>query len=260
MTVKDSNSRDSSAPVGERFGRLTVVGLAGQYRSGTKVYLCRCDCGGEARTSLNHLRRGDVKSCGCLRAESIQKTARKNKVPMQGRRFGRLVVKEEAGRTRNGTVRWTCRCDCGNEVVVAGHSLRRREGTRSCGCLAREVTADRNKANRKDGWGVEHTAAKAHAKGRFRFDLSVGEFKMLVTSPCHYCGAPPSSEAHAARLREKGVLRGGIDRKDSSEGYTSENCVPCCARCNTAKMDARYDEFLEEVRRRYEHLTSTGLL
>lgn len=50
--------------VGQRFGMLTVV-----KRSGTKDYmsqwLCKCDCGQFHIVRINHLRGGQVKSCGC---------------------------------------------------------------------------------------------------------------------------------------------------------------------------------------------------
>ena len=34
--------------------------------------------------------------------------------------------------------RWLCECDCGNEISVIGKSLIRKNGTKSCGCFARE--------------------------------------------------------------------------------------------------------------------------
>lgn len=37
---------------------------------------------------------------------------------------------------KNGHSRWTCRCECGKEVVVRGNNL--KNGTKSCGCLKKE--------------------------------------------------------------------------------------------------------------------------
>ena len=66
-----------------------------------------------------------------------------------GNRYGRLVVIDrepnyekmwcEDGAHRSGyaKARWRCRCDCGNEVVVVGNSLRRGM-TQSCGCARKE--------------------------------------------------------------------------------------------------------------------------
>lgn len=56
---------------------------------------------------------------------------------IQGKRFGRLVCKEYVG-----NYKWLCQCDCGNEKVV-GFSALNNNRTRSCGCLAREKSRDR---------------------------------------------------------------------------------------------------------------------
>lgn len=63
---------------------------------------------------------------------------------LEGSRFGRLVVLEEARAkiTPGGQVkrRMLCRCDCGNEKVVAVTSLR-SGNTQSCGCYHAERIA-----------------------------------------------------------------------------------------------------------------------
>jgi hypothetical protein len=54
-----------------------------------------------------------------------------------GDRYGRLLVVGQAETLRYS--RWRCRCDCGAIVVVSAQLLRQRDGTRSCGCLRREI-------------------------------------------------------------------------------------------------------------------------
>ena len=61
---------------------------------------------------------------------------------MIGERFGRLVVTAHAGHDRYGFNKWVCACDCGCEVNVLQGSLKRGL-TQSCGCLNRELAADR---------------------------------------------------------------------------------------------------------------------
>lgn len=64
-------------------------------------------------------------------------------IPMIGKRFGRLNVIAEAGRSNHGLAMWQCKCDCGNETVVRGTHL--RDGSiQSCGCLNREKTTERS--------------------------------------------------------------------------------------------------------------------
>lgn len=53
---------------------------------------------------------------------------------ISGNKYGRLTVIEFAGIGKENRAMWRCKCDCGNEIVVIGKSLR-SGNTRSCGCL-----------------------------------------------------------------------------------------------------------------------------
>lgn len=61
-------------------------------------------------------------------------------IDLTGLWFGRLRVISQATRGGCGQIRWLCTCTCGQRIVVLGGSLR-CGGTRSCGCLRREVAA-----------------------------------------------------------------------------------------------------------------------
>lgn len=57
---------------------------------------------------------------------------------LTGQRFGRLVVLEQAGRSKNRHVMWLCQCDCGKQkVIMANHLTSGR--TKSCGCFMDEA-------------------------------------------------------------------------------------------------------------------------
>jgi hypothetical protein len=65
------------------------------------------------------------------------------KLNLEGQRFGRLTVLHEAERSQAGQIRWACRCDCSNQVIVRGGDL--RDGnTTSCGCFQRGATSEAN--------------------------------------------------------------------------------------------------------------------
>lgn len=55
--------------MGERFGRLIVVAPTQERRRNNIVLRCACDCGEETTTIAAELRRGNVRSCGCLQRE-----------------------------------------------------------------------------------------------------------------------------------------------------------------------------------------------
>lgn len=54
-----------------------------------------------------------------------------------GKRYGRLVVIERIGKDKYRNQFYKCKCDCGNEIYVSYPSL--CGGTKSCGCLHKEV-------------------------------------------------------------------------------------------------------------------------
>ena len=54
---------------GDRFNRLVIIRKAGISHNGSRLWLCKCDCGNEKIASTAHLKGGFIKSCGCLKKE-----------------------------------------------------------------------------------------------------------------------------------------------------------------------------------------------
>ena len=70
----------------QRFGRLTVVKfLYYDKKAGSSKWKCKCDCGNEVEVLTSCLRRGDTKSCGCLKID-VDKTVNVK----HGKRYTRL--------------------------------------------------------------------------------------------------------------------------------------------------------------------------
>ena len=121
---------------GRVFHRLTVLNYVGK-----GLWNCRCQCGTFKIADGHKLRRGLIRSCGCL----VRDTAWKNLPPDQtgahngnfidltGRTFERLTVLSYAGKAS-----WNCRCECGSVKVVRGADLKNGM-IRSCGCLGKEL-------------------------------------------------------------------------------------------------------------------------
>lgn len=144
---------------GRRFFKLLVIGLEHKkcvkYKNGkqriTYFWRCKCDCGNEVIRSGNSLRGGHTKSCGCnqkqqriltnIRKKSLKIKSNTNKIDLTGRVFSKLLVlgldHKNQITYKNGKKKtcyyWKCMCECGNEVVRLGESLR-RGATKSCGC------------------------------------------------------------------------------------------------------------------------------
>lgn len=56
----------SLALEGQSFGRLLVLDKAGKTPRGAITWRCKCDCGNETIVIGSLLKRGTIKSCGCL--------------------------------------------------------------------------------------------------------------------------------------------------------------------------------------------------
>jgi 5-methylcytosine-specific restriction endonuclease McrA len=90
-------------------------------------------------------------------------------------------------------------------------------------------------------------ANRGGARG-LAWELTDEQFFAMTQSNCTYCGVPP-----VRPFVYKGEERfeyNGVDRVDSSKGYTPANCVPCCEICNKAKRDlplAAFEVWLRRV-------------
>lgn len=186
---------------------------------------------------------------------------------LTGLRFGRLIVVEFAGylpyskNDDSKMAHWKCRCDCGNDAIVKARALL-MGGVKSCGCLSKEVHSkalSKNKKTKTLEYGLSAKKAvyyryKAGANKRgHSFELSLEEFLAICELPCTYCGLPPSTATNLKGLNGQ-VVYSGIDRVNNNLGYTKDNSVPCCSKCNFAKRSSSVEEFKAWVKRVYEHL------
>lgn len=72
------------------------------------------------------------------------------KLNLTGQKFGRLTVIERAGKLYGTQSAWKCKCDCGNEKIIAGaHLTKKQRPTYSCGCFAIERTKECNTTHGK---------------------------------------------------------------------------------------------------------------
>lgn len=174
---------------------------------------------------------------------------------MEGQRFGRLLVLRDSGFRVSRIIKWECLCDCGKTTTVCGTHLRLGT-TKSCGCLIHEKHSEEHRkrtahTRRRVGAviskGYRGYVAAAKARG-IEFSLTTADFLNLVAQDCNYCGSPPSMKK--ATMFER-CLMNGVDRLDNGQGYTVNNCVPCCTRCNLMKHAFTVSEFLDHIARIY---------
>lgn len=117
--------------VGQKFGKLTVIKRdeSKPKGHGKPVYwVCQCDCGNVISIRGIHLKTGHTVSCGCYLKQ------KGNHINEIGNKYGKLTVIEFVGTNKEGKALWRCTCDCGNEKITTGKSLRKGL-VLSCGCL-----------------------------------------------------------------------------------------------------------------------------
>lgn len=184
---------------------------------------------------------------------------------------------------------WECQCDCGKIFVSSGKSIKSGK-TKSCGCLQKEKASQLDENIRicnNDGF-ITHK--KCYYCGEFKdisefhhnkctadgytnmckecsrhtlerrykgyrqgakirnldFNLTKEEFNEITKMPCNYCG-----EYSGVFL---GVHFCGIDRIDSNKGYIKDNVVPCCEMCNRMKLDYKFDDWVNKMKKILNHL------
>lgn len=94
---------------------------------------------------------------------------------LTGQKFGKLtVIKRVENRIySNGyeTPQWLCKCDCGNDTIVIGKNLTKKNGTKSCGCfIAENMSKIKKRYNTYDLTG-EYGIGYTSNNKEFYFDL-----------------------------------------------------------------------------------------
>lgn len=173
-------------------------------------------------------------------------------IDLTDRKFNHLTVLNEAERIGDKrTRRWQCRCVC-NKVVTVEQRKLRSGGQKSCGCQreGRIENLHRAPPGNRLSFGVAAMRAVlgdykwGAGKRHLCFDLSENEARHLFQGTCFYCDAPPS-KISAPPGAHGHYVHNGIDRLDTDKGYTLDNVVSCCSRCNALKNKLSYSRFAE---------------
>ena len=171
-----------------------------------------------------------------------------------GNKYGRLTVKNRDGTDKHRSAVWSCVCDCGNEVSVRGDRLRSGR-SRSCGCLHREITSEIHKLPAGEAsFNRLYRDYRASAKRKgMEFTLKKKQFHALSSLNCYYCDIYPSQVKRYEGCNGEYIYN-GIDRLDNEVGYTTENSVACCEKCNMAKRTMTQEVFYGWVYNTYHHV------
>ena len=152
-------------------------------------------------------------------------------IDITGEKYGRLtVIGLAGGRTKQGRLLWKCKCDCGNMVELAAHTIR-SGGTKSCGCLKREY--DMTVKYRHGGCVGGHSRIYNIWHGMIRrcVDPKDSSYKYYGGRGISVCG----EWAHDFNAFKDWAYANGynedanryectIDRIENDKGYSPDNC------------------------------------
>lgn len=205
---------------------------------------CRREC---YYVSEEQLRRSIRNNRNCLKCGSFRKDR------YIGMKFGTLtIIKQYNTQSPCGSkiVKVDYRCDCGYIGLNKRFGCVKRQKM----CLeCKKKNAFKILPNREMTFNLLYSSYIKSAKLRkLEFKLTKEEFKNLTKKECFYCGSNPHTIIKP-NAPGGGYIYNGIDRKNNNKGYILENCVSCCKTCNYSKLKLSVDDFLNHVKKIYEH-------
>lgn len=190
---------------GQRFNKL--VALEEIRRDGQTFWKCLCDCGNEIIALANNLKKGNTKSCGCLKINDLT-----------GKRYGKLFVAERLRTDEYGKTWYRCKCDCGNENIVSQSNLIKNHAL-SCGKYGCKKT---NKTHGMRQSELYHKYYDIHTRCNRKDNPLYGGRGISV---CEEWSGPDGFVAFMEWSLANGYKEGlSLDRIDVNGNYCPENC------------------------------------
>lgn len=140
---------------------------------------------------------------------------------------------KEAERAEKRTDTSSC-YKCGKNDVEFAKTKRGTQSRFCVGCYSklRAVEDTRHRKVSKQTPEVYYADYKRDAARKKRlFELTLDEFRSIISKPCAYCGKIEELEYN------------GVDRIDNSKGYIIDNCAAACKMCNLMKSDHAASDF-----------------
>lgn len=214
--------KESKLAVGSKIFRWTI--LSPKYPLGKGFCVdCICECGTQKPVNITSLsgKNPRSKSCGCLASEMKKGVILK---PLKlGEVFSRLTVISE-GFVENEKSKYLVRCECGVEKVVDKTALT-SGATMSCGCLNRELSAQR-KSNLRHGMSgtpIHNAWCSMRRRCYGENDSSYDNYGSRGITVCDRW--MESFENFYEDTGDVPFEGASIERKDVNGNYCPENCV-----------------------------------
>jgi len=241
-----------------------------------------CKCGKKFKISAITLFNGSYKNitanCGC-----VPKKFNSIKVKLESHlgKTIRGVFLNKLIRSLNGiklkVPKYECKCVWGSFYLASSSQILKdsyKNSQASCGCTKRNPREQKRDYKNTTYNRYYNSVEKSARKRNLDFTLSKEQFVNIVKLPCFYCNVLSYKNAYKnienqifIKKENKGLAKdiisiekwkdidkytvvcSGIDRSDNNKGYTLENSLPCCTRCNIIKHRFDTEDFYNHIKK-----------
>ena len=220
----------------KKIGNLLVISETTERKYGNIIWKCICECGNECFLTTKNLKRGKVKSCGCVKINKEYNTTYIGE-DLSGRKFGKLSVLNFSHSDKYKNKRWECLCECGNKTFVTT-SLLNKGHSKSCG-KCRKGKDVYNYSGYKDITGTKWNSIKGNAESRSReFSITKEYVWEVLERQNHLCNLTKLPISFLDKTAS-------VDRIDSSIGYILGNIQIVHKDINRIKSDLDQSYFIK---------------
>lgn len=135
-----------------------------------------------------------------------------------GNRYGRLTIIKRVENNHRGEAQWLCLCDCGNEIITKGVSLRSGH-TQSCGCKQRDQARKSGLSRTADliGKRFGSLVVAERIEDKWRCECDCGGYTITRTD-----SLKSGHTMSCGCLKSKGELAIGLYLKDRNINFQRE--------------------------------------
>ena len=206
------------------------------------------NCGNEVfYTNEEGLKRSIKNNRNCLKCGSFKKDR------YIGMKFGSLTIinqYNEISPCNSRIVKVDYKCDCGYVGINKRFGCVKRQ--KMCSQCKKKNTFKIKDPGKSAFNNLYRSYQKGAEKRHYEFKLTKNDFELLTKKNCYYCGGVPNNIQKALKGKEIYVYN-GIERVDNTRGYLSKNCVSCCKKCNSFKLNTSVEDFLNHIKKIYEY-------
>lgn len=175
-------------------------------------------------------------------------------IDLTDKTFNRWYVVKRMPNRPGGKAMWWCRCLCGTEKEIGSSELRSKgtNASKSCGCYhadnIRKRAVEHNLS--KPPYLNLYNRLKARCKNKqIPISLSYEDFVAFTgIKHCYYCAGEVNwLKYHTTGHKSPSAIN--LDRVNPFGGYSKENCVVCCYRCNVMKNDMSIEDFIAHIKK-----------